>query len=105
MGTIDGHQESSLANVARAPIHGPCAWRGAELGDDWILPLPEGAVGEIDAALAAVKARGLDWRDITRADFPLPGLVAMMAEVSRELEHGRGTAGSGYGRHRHRRRS
>ncbi len=90
MGTIDGYRERDIATVARTPIEGPCAWRGAELGDDWIWPLPEGAVGEIDAALAAVKARGLPWREVTRADFPLPGLTAILAEVGRELEGGRG---------------
>jgi hypothetical protein len=78
------------ASPARQPIAGPCAWRGADLGDDWIRPLPEGAVAEIDAALATVKARGLAWRDVTRADFPLPGLATLLAEVGRELENGRG---------------
>ncbi len=77
--------------AARAPIGGPFAWRGAELAEaDWIRPLPEGALDEIDAALGAVKARGLPWRDITRADFPLPGFAATLAEVGREIEHGRG---------------
>jgi hypothetical protein len=74
----------------RRPIAGPFAWRGAELGDDWIRPLPAGAPDEIDAALRAVKARGLSWPEITRAHFPLPQFAATLAEVSRELEHGRG---------------
>ena len=59
--------ETPEAAPPRRPIAGPSAWRGAELGDDWIRPLPVGAPDEIDAALAGVKARGLAWCDITRA--------------------------------------
>jgi hypothetical protein len=77
---------------ARRPIVGPVAWRGAELGDDWIRPLPPGAAEEIDLALDAVKARGLAWRDITRDDFALPTFSAALAQLGNELEHGRGFA-------------
>jgi hypothetical protein len=83
--------DTQEAPPSRRPIAGACAWRGAELCEaDWIRPLPEGAAAEIEAALAAVKGRGLAWRDMTRADFPLPGLATMLAEVARELEFGRG---------------
>ncbi len=86
-----GTAETTEPAPARRPIAGPFAWRGAEVAEgDWIRPLPEGALAEIDAALAGVKARGLAWRDITRADFPLPEFAAMLAEVGREIEHGRG---------------
>jgi hypothetical protein len=37
-----------------------------------------------------VQARGLGWRDITREDFAIPGFAGELAEVSRELERGRG---------------
>jgi hypothetical protein len=37
-----------------------------------------------------VQARGLAWRDITRDDFPLPGLNAELTAAARELEEGRG---------------
>ncbi|MEE8500353.1 MAG: TauD/TfdA family dioxygenase [Kiloniellales bacterium] len=77
--------------AARAPIQGPCAWRGAELREsDWLVPLPEGAGSEIEAALAAVKARGLDLPGFGRDDFPLPKFGAVLAEARRELEEGRG---------------
>jgi hypothetical protein len=82
---------SALGTAGRAPIGGACAWRGDTLAEsDWIRPWPEGAVAEIEAALAAVKARGLDWPAFGRADFPLPGLAATLAEAARELEEGRG---------------
>jgi Taurine catabolism dioxygenase TauD, TfdA family len=80
-------------NTATArPIGGRCAWRGAELAasSDWIRPIPATAIDELDAALRAVKARGLAWRDITRDDFPIASFRAELAAVSDELEHGRG---------------
>jgi len=77
--------------LARAPIQGACAWRAADLHEsDWLWRLPAAAAAEIAAALAAVKARGLDCPDFGRDDFPLPGLAATLAEAARELEEGRG---------------
>jgi hypothetical protein len=74
------------------PIGGPAAWQGATLlaERDWIRPLGDGAVREIDAALAHVKKRGLDWRDLTADDFPLPTLARTLAGIADELESGRG---------------
>ncbi len=88
---VAGAPAAGASAAARAPIRGPCAWRGAELSDaEWIVPLPEGAGSEIEAALAAVKARGLDWPAFGRDDFPLPKFGAVLAEARRELEEGRG---------------
>ncbi len=82
---------SMAVTGGRAPIQGPCAWRGDELTEaDWIRPLSAAEVAEIEAALAAVKARGLDWPDFGRDDFPLPEFAAVLAEAQRELEAGRG---------------
>jgi hypothetical protein len=74
------------------PIGGPAAWQGATLlaERDWIRPLRRGAAEEIDAALAHVARRGLDWRDLTRDDFPLPTLSDTLADIADELETGRG---------------
>jgi hypothetical protein len=74
------------------PIAGPMVWHGRELAGstDWIRRLSVGAVEEIDAALRAVRARGLGWRDIRKKDFPLPGVSAELAQVNRDLEWGRG---------------
>jgi hypothetical protein len=81
-----------MGTVTARPIGGRCAWHGADLAasSDWIRPLSAAAIDELDAALRAVKARGLAWRDITRDDFPLAGFRAELAAVSDELEHGRG---------------
>jgi DNA gyrase/topoisomerase IV subunit A len=47
-------------------------------------------IGEIDAALAMVENRGIDWREITAPDFPLPGLTDLIGQIRNELENGCG---------------
>ena len=56
------------------PITGPSAWRGAELArsEEWMVRLSAADVAELEAALAAVRRRGLALEDIRKADFPLP---------------------------------
>jgi hypothetical protein len=74
------------------PILGPAAWRGEDLArtTDWIRPVSESEVEELDAALRSVRGRGLDWPAMTRDDFPIPRFARSLAEASRELEDGRG---------------
>ena len=81
-----------MATIIARPIEGRAAWLGEELArtTDWIRRITDDEVAEVDAALAAVKRRGLAWHEITRSDFPLSRLARTLAEVSRELEDGRG---------------
>jgi hypothetical protein len=81
-----------MATTTARPITGPAAWLANDLtgSTDWIRPFTPGALAELDRALAAVRARGLAWREITRDDFPLPGFGTELATVRHELEHGRG---------------
>ena len=81
-----------MAITSAQPITGPVAWIGADLARtmDWIWPITAPAAGELDAALAAVKRRGLAWPDIRREDFPIPAFARTLAEIRRELEDGRG---------------
>lgn len=67
-------------------------WRGEDLArsEDWIRTLSAGAIAELDAALRSVQRRGLDWRAVTRADFPLTAAAEELARVNRDLEWGRG---------------
>ena len=60
-----------------APIEDPAAWRGDRMAErpDWILTLDDAMTAELESAVAAVEARGIDLFDITREDFPLPGDV------------------------------
>ena len=81
-----------MSVTSAQPIAGPMVWRGADLthSTDWIHAVTAAEVHEMDAALRAAQRRGLDWRKMTRDDFPIPRLARSLAEVSRELEDGRG---------------
>ena len=76
------------------PISGSCVWRGEDIAGDscWRFWLEADELGEIDDGLAAVRARGLGWRELTREDFPLPRLAEKLAAMAEELEHGSGLA-------------
>jgi len=56
----------------------------------WTRDLPASAVAELEAALATVKAKGLDWSQITRETFPLPDLDGLLDDIRAELEDGCG---------------
>ncbi len=74
------------------PVTGPAVWYGRELARDesWIYRLSPKALAEVDAALQAVKARGLALEEIGKADFQLPTFAAELTAVGEELEWGRG---------------
>ncbi|MDC1288001.1 TauD/TfdA family dioxygenase [Gammaproteobacteria bacterium] len=75
-----------------APVEGPSAWRGQDLANSrrWICDLQSRHIGDLDAALAMVENRGIDWREITVTDFPLPGLTDLIGQIRNELENGCG---------------
>jgi hypothetical protein len=79
-------------SVSATPLAGPMVWRGEDLAraGDWVRAIAPAEVDELDGALRAVQRRGLDWRAVTREDFPIPRLARTLAEVSAELEDGRG---------------
>lgn len=81
-----------MSTTTARPISGPMVWTGEDLSrsTDWIRRLTAAETEELDAALRAMQRRGLDWRAMTRDDFAIPRLAASLAEVSRELEDGRG---------------
>ncbi len=76
----------------RTPLTGPAVWRGDDIKNSnaWIRDFPKSATGELDAALAAVKNKGLEWSQITRQDFPLGALDGLLADIADELENGVG---------------
>jgi len=82
--------ESVMSN--RIPLTGPVVWRGDDIKNSkrWIRDLPKSAFDDLDAALAAVKSKGLDWSQITRQDFPLASLDSLLADIAGELENGVG---------------
>ena len=80
--------------TASEAIEGPEAWHGDALAGDerWRFELEASDIAEIDAALAVVQSRNIAWAEMTRADFPLGGLVAKLDLVAEELENGSGLA-------------
>src|SRR5437870_8640156 len=74
------------------PVPGACVWHGGEMAHSprWRRQLSPAQLAEIDAALAAARARGHAWEETTAADFPLPSCAALADDISRELEGGGG---------------
>src|SRR5215218_7071655 len=75
-----------------AAMRDASAWRGAELAgtEGCSHRLDAAEVEELAAALRGVRARGLATTDITRADFPLPGLAPRLRALVGEARTGRG---------------
>jgi hypothetical protein len=76
------------------PLIDPAQWTAADLAasDDWKYLLSDAEIAEIDRAVAGVEARGLEIKDITVEDFPLPTLDARLADLKAQLMEGRGLA-------------
>jgi hypothetical protein len=77
-----------LSPHSRQPIDGPSAWVGAEMRRreaEWSYSLSPQEVAEIEAATAAVRARGLEIAAIRRADFPLPTLGPVLDRLGAEV--------------------
>jgi hypothetical protein len=81
-----------MSTTTARPLAGPMVWRGGDLrrSTDWIRPLTTADVDDLDNAVRSARRRGLRWMDLTREAFPLPRFGRALAEVSRELEDGRG---------------
>ena len=75
-----------------AVIETPADWRAAEMAarKDWIHELTGDEVAELRAALAHVKALGKTLATMTREDFPLPTLAALVSHCRAFLEDGAG---------------
>ncbi len=81
--------------LSRPPIEGPSAWKGADMRhreDEWSYRLSPEEIAEIEAAVSAVRRRGLDLAETRRDDFPLPKLGPVLDRMRREVVHGRGFA-------------
>ena len=78
--------------ILKQKITGPAAWTGQDLAGDtsWIHPLTADAIASIDAALAAVKTKGLKFPHFGKADFPLDAQALKLQQHANELENGRG---------------
>jgi hypothetical protein len=76
------------------PVTDASAWTAEDLERDqsWRVTLTAEDRAEMDAALQAVKARGLTFPEITAEDFPLPSLARTLRGVFDALRDGRGFA-------------
>ncbi|MSO77223.1 MAG: TauD/TfdA family dioxygenase [Alphaproteobacteria bacterium] len=83
---------AAVQHPLHRPITGPSAWTGAQMRrrDDWIRPFTAPELAEIDAALATVRAKGLDIADITAGNFPLATLGPALLAIRDEVLNGRG---------------
>jgi alpha-ketoglutarate-dependent taurine dioxygenase len=79
------------ARICEAPLTGPLAWTGETLGpEDGALKLTSDCLGELERALAAVRANPLPALMIEPAAFDLPACRALMARAKTMLEDGVG---------------
>lgn len=74
------------------PVVDPADWTRETLPATagWQFELSKNEAAEIDAAVAGVRDRGLDIKDITAPDFPLPTLEPKLAAMKRQLVEGAG---------------
>ena len=94
MSVADAHVMTAPRPVSsRRPVEGPSAWTAADMRGpqaEWSYRLSPSQIAEIEAALQAVRARGLDIAAIRREDFPLPTLGPVLERLRDEVLHGRG---------------
>src|SRR5262245_45388355 len=81
-----------VSHVCMTPITSPKAWRGETLARDssWIVRLTDADIAEIDRALAVAKASGRPLESISREQFPLRGVRAVLEQAVAEMYDGRG---------------
>ena len=74
------------------PVKDASAWTAADLERDpsWQFSLTAQQQDELDKALQEVNKRGLNFAEITQADFPLPSLKDTLQDLLHELRNGRG---------------
>jgi hypothetical protein len=81
-----------MGAILTEPVRGAVAWSGPELTADesWTYRLSDGDVAELDAALAAARARSPIVEHGRRDDFPLAAFGSRVASIGEEVENGRG---------------
>ena len=80
------------AMTTRTPLTGPVVWSGDEIKNStrWIRDLPASTASRARCRACRGQAKGLDWSQITRKDFPLSSLDGLLADIRDELENGSG---------------
>ena len=57
---------------------------------DWVYRVDEAEKREVCDAVAAFRASGTEWLDMTRAQFPIPRLAKKLSTMCDQLENGGG---------------
>jgi hypothetical protein len=81
------------APITHAPIKGACVWNGKDIEKStrWIRDLTPAHLAELDKALQGVRAKGLDWSQVTKENFPLSSAFdELFDSIREELENGSG---------------
>ena len=76
------------------PLHTPAAWRGTDWADnnDWMIALQDDHVEALSAAAQDLARQGRSHLNTTAADFALPSLAQLGAQLQQRLEGGPGFA-------------
>ena len=96
MATRMNEREASVRQpaVPMEPLIDPAEWCGADLEADraWEFWLTEAEIAEIESAVQHVLKRGLDIKDVTVDDMPLPVLEPKLVAMKHQLSDGLGLA-------------
>jgi alpha-ketoglutarate-dependent taurine dioxygenase len=79
--------ESPTPSCSTAEIAGPQAWKRDGLKPkDWLMPLPDAAVAELDAAVARLRRDPRPVESLLPEDFELPTCEDLMTAARRKLD-------------------
>jgi hypothetical protein len=85
--------EVHMTTEVLAPIEGPSAWYGPDMvsrPDEWLHQLSAAEVTEINDAVDALSKDGTSLLEVSRDNFPLPTLAAVLDNIQDEVVNGRG---------------
>ena len=71
----------------------PAPWYAEDMAkksSEWIYPLSQRQIGELMDRVTKLEQDGVDIKDITRENFPLPNVGPALEDMYHELTEGRG---------------
>jgi Taurine catabolism dioxygenase TauD, TfdA family len=95
-GTLIMQMASSVSGSTYAepnkPVVDPAGWTKDDLtrNTDWLYPLNDAEIADLDRALAEIERRGIALMDIQRDDFNLPILGPVLESMREQVVNGRG---------------
>jgi hypothetical protein len=74
------------------PAIDPAAWYADDMlkTKEWIYTLSDAEIGDLMNAVTGAEARGIDIKDLSQENFPLPVFGPVLGNIYRELTEGRG---------------